>query len=262
MNEWMDFSMFEDAGDPPEELWAFRTILMQIDTQLKRFTSAVSLYEHTRKINADAHAEVDRHVRELTPTEGGRTPRGRSTLAARKQNLDELRRLSDDHDWWPLAAREGALALWGMREAMGFTKKQLKRAPALRKAVNEATLNAATEEFDEKWPDAELFRHAVAHEVEAFASIARYRAEAVDGPIDASGLMKSEGGQILTGLSLADRTVYIGKKRRLLSYDLSPDTVTFIRKLRDQFVGAIAEVAKNDTMREMERFSREHRQDQ
>lgn len=184
-----------------EDAQRAKDALLDVYQYVKRFGSALALFNHVEYMLAQARATMpgtDLRKFQITMTAG---------------------------PWQLIAARDGAMTIYHLSWMLKALRTSARKCPTLSSLVDWSEMRAAGEVFATSFPSWYELRQAVAHSAEiAIAGEANLE---IHGPVEIEGMSIGEGvTAILTWQdNLSDRTYSGVRKGKLFSYEISETTL-------------------------------------
>ncbi len=122
-------------------------------------------------------------------------------------------------NWMMIAAREAAMSVWHISDALRGIKQEVNNSVFLKTLVDQKALKAATKTFNSFFPHAEGIRHAIAHSSELTESTKKIDKNASKKPYKGSRIQTA--GPSFLGESLDGRTLILSHKGETRSLELS-----------------------------------------
>ena len=221
----------------PREEWeaASKIIshLSSLDTYVRRFRSALELFEWSSAHCEEAFDRTRRAIAEL---------RSMKTVTAAEMTriqVDEHRRsTASPKDWIFIAANDGALTIYHIGITFRSIIEALTSCPTLANLVGELSEETMLVPYV---PDFWSVRNAVAHQAENMAASKKHSTK---GPFKGLGLNIGDGADVYIGGQLYNRTYSFTVKGEIRSYDLSRDTLLNLGKVRDHVFSAFQTAAE------------------
>jgi len=126
--------------------------------------------------------------------------------------------------WQLVAARDGAMSIFQFGESMKFIKAGVHMAPSLSVMIDSEAWKSANRRFKKDFPRFEAMRHAVAHSAEMIKTRAH--------------LKKNSAGQMFIQSSLSGRQFQATYDGKLLSYEMSQETLNKLTLVLSEFYRA------------------------
>lgn len=187
------------------------------------FGAAVQLFEF-----ALSHAQELWAMRPPQPTEGSLD----EIIAigdSRQAILNEIMpRFKLFQEWQSIAARDGAISIFNVIEAMNGIKSSVFACPSIRALVDRGAFGEAERILEGRFPDYVSIRHAVAHAGEFLSREKERRKHSVSAGLD-DGRFKPAGATLFVGPSLNGREFAVTARGKLLKYEVSPESFEHIK---------------------------------
>jgi hypothetical protein len=217
---------------PPAEQKTARFIeiqLFQLDMYVSRFAAVLSLFDYS-SLQCDEATERRRVEKQKIMGKPGYFEANERLLNERRAAL----RLYGE--WRFIAARDGAMALYHFGKSIEALKRNLHECPTLERIVQRDDLRAATNLHRKHFPRFEAIRHAVGHEGQLTEDPAAFEENSFTGAYSLPGLTISEGAPntVLNG-ALSGRTYAVTIDRKILSYDVSSETLNNLNEVKEGF---------------------------
>lgn len=132
--------------------------------------------------------------------------------------------------WQQIAARDGAMTLWDIAEAINLIRTNLDKCPNLNAMVVRNELEIAIRQFYTSFPDVRKIRDAFAHASKFSGTDFDLNRHSLRGPLDQNGIRLGETATLyLTGI--IGRSAAISSFGHLLKYDISNESLQKIEEV-------------------------------
>ncbi|MFN3657147.1 MAG: hypothetical protein ACK4UO_07825 [Pseudolabrys sp.] len=155
------------------------------------------------------------------------------------------RKRPDEYGWKLIAARDGAWSIYNFGSIMQYFRAGFGTIPTLSRMIEHDSLRTAQKLFDSSFPDFPLIRHALAHVPESTMNQEKRDKNYYKGSFTSDGMIV-EGDQTLIMIknSLKGRKYQTTFNGRLLSYELSEETLKKLIQAKDIFFSGFKQVEK------------------
>lgn len=197
-----------------------RDLLSDLPHIVGTFEHALALFDFCEQAILASRAEVVPHTDNMTIAQ---------SMARHDSLQTHMRNSRTPMGWQRMAGREGARAIFDLFMAITALRDRCNEAPSIKRFLEWRRLERLIAQYAEKYPDRKHVRHAAQHPVDLWSSPGhRERNYATD--LD-NELIRAPGARVRFD-AICGRTVTYTYERRLVSYELSADTLRFLDATR------------------------------
>lgn len=140
---------------------------------------------------------------------------------------------------WPfIAARDGGMAIYHFGKVIEVLRASMRSTPTIQARVSHDLIKEAWKEFRTAFPLYDKIRHAIAHAGEIISNADE---NAINGEIDIPGAFR---GKVTNGMfisNLVGRNFTTTFEREIISYSISSETATTLRRIERKIFDAFAD---------------------
>lgn len=137
--------------------------------------------------------------------------------------------------WCSLAARDGAMTIFHFGKAMEGIKASIRTCPSVEAKMDRSLLRSATNLFRTSFPNFEAVRHGVAHAAELDRDEKARKANAHNGTYETEHIKIGVHVEGLTIRTLIGRTFTVTVNQKIVSYDLTTNTLGQLEAVKSEF---------------------------
>jgi hypothetical protein len=222
----MNFSHIDYNDLPENEHDMARHIqgqLSDLESYIQKFKAAIDLFDYCDlKLN---EYDVEHRKRKAENHTAGREWR------------KATRHLWENYlNWKHLATRDGAMTIFHFAKTLIAAKAIFGKAPTLKSKINLDASKKSGRLFNTYFPDFETIRHTIAHTAELKESLEKRDNSAINSGFQQGGLTIAEGTNTLVSGVIGGRTFSSSIDGKMVSYDLSNETLAKLKEVQDQFL--------------------------
>lgn len=203
------------SEEEKDAVFHLRGVLSSALSKYRDIEAALVLFDH-------AHAEMA----SLLKAGEQMSPRGRLLVA-----------------WQRIAARDSALRIIDLEEALRAANGYLKDAPEFAQTCNRGAISKAFSLFDTHFPERAGVRNAAAHTADATKNARKRAKHTVSGSIDIPGFVRAEnmaGGLIMTD-NLLNRTYTATFDNKVVRHEMTQETSDRLAEILETFFSCFPE---------------------
>ena len=151
---------------------------------------------------------------------------------------------SDNTQWCFIACRDGAMTIYHFGRTLQNVRAALGSCPTVNSLIDSKSLRLVAKKFDARFPDFEHLRHAIAHSSELWKNVASFIKNAVTGRHDGPLVVVAKNSRIAMHNNLVNRQFSMSYEGRLVSYEISAETLQRMTTLKDEFYSAFRPAEK------------------
>lgn len=213
--------------------------LRQLGEFQRKFAAALSLFDHI-EIRHDEYYAVKKRADALflRAMEHVGTPEAQGAFAEYEQIeaawREEFGRMSG---WINIPARDAGMTIFHFAKTIEGLR-QMPHCPTLRERCDAPSIRIAAKLFNGWFPHFRYVRHSIAHSGELWSTLHWYRKNIIIGPMQSHGFSTKGPTKIQMMDNIHGRTVtntYLG---RLVSFDLSQQSLNHLTEVKSRLVNA------------------------
>ena len=145
-----------------------------------------------------------------------------------------------DHvkQWSFIACRDGAMTIYHFGQTFQHIRAALGSCPTINSLVDSQHLRLTNKKFESQFPDFEGLRHAIAHASDLWKNVSSFARNAFTGKLTGPLVVAAKGGRIAMRNNLINRQFSTTFETRLVSYEISAETLNRLISLKNEFYSA------------------------